>query len=681
MTIDADMNQEASNTKPGASEPEPPLQAQLDGHAEWVRSDGRSGAQADLSRLDLRGLDLRHRALRGANLTLCDLREADLSYADLSGATLEGTDLRGALIRYASLDGVKLLLPSQLAGADLTGAQLDDRIEFSGIDFVNETARQARATFLTTALALLYCLLTIAATNDVDLVVNRSSFSLPIVATKVPVVSFYWFAPLLLCALHVFFHVSVQRLWSVTASLPAIMQDGRRLDHVLFPGVLLGILSANMRRLRFGRPLMSPIDSALAFLILWFATPTIMVLCWWRFLPRQDLAGLLWIIALTTMAVAIGRASYQLMQTALRTFDQKHYAARQPEAGSLQKWCKIVFSRFRPIGAGIFATIFIGLTLAIVHGETFRHLRTSDNEIAPWWRESATSWLPEALTAMGFFPYADLWEGELAQKPDKWVPGLVGDDLAKALSLVRTIDLRDQDLSSVIANRAFLAASDLRNADLRIARLDSAQMQGALLCGSDLYAADLRSVWLQNSGLEAAHLVDAYFDFGNLDRANLSGADASRTSFEHANLHRADMRSASFTNAKFSNADLSGVYASESIFDGADFTEANLSGGVFSGASFRGSDLTNVNLEGAVFSATLYYDSTGQKLVGKSVTDFSGANLSFARNLTMAQVRETCGDSQTRLPEGIELQTCTSAREAPWSGLSETSRSFCSGRR
>ncbi len=99
------MNQEVSDTKRGASEPETTLQAQLDDHAEWVRSDGESGAKADLSRLDLRGLDLRHRALRGANLAHCDLRGADLSYADLSGATLEGTDFRGAVIRYASLEG------------------------------------------------------------------------------------------------------------------------------------------------------------------------------------------------------------------------------------------------------------------------------------------------------------------------------------------------------------------------------------------------------------------------------------------------------------------------------------------------------------------------------------------------------------------------------------------------
>jgi len=79
-------------------------------------------------RLDLRGADLRHRALDRADLRGADLtggrltgasfRDADLRHAVLTAADLRNADLQGAVLRDAALDAV------DGAGASLRGADL-----------------------------------------------------------------------------------------------------------------------------------------------------------------------------------------------------------------------------------------------------------------------------------------------------------------------------------------------------------------------------------------------------------------------------------------------------------------------------------------------------------------------------------------------------------------------------
>ena len=116
----------------------------LHNHQLWIRTDGQSGEQADLSGAVLTGMnliraDLRRANLRGANLRGADLRGADLSGADLSGADLTGADLTGADLTHANLTIANLsrtdltsakldkanLIKTNLRGADLTAASFD----------------------------------------------------------------------------------------------------------------------------------------------------------------------------------------------------------------------------------------------------------------------------------------------------------------------------------------------------------------------------------------------------------------------------------------------------------------------------------------------------------------------------------------------------------------------------
>jgi uncharacterized protein YjbI with pentapeptide repeats len=70
-------------------------------------------SDVDLSGVDLKGADFSYAELSEANLSNANLRGCDLSFANLSQANLQNADLRGALLfstdlRQANLQGAKL---------------------------------------------------------------------------------------------------------------------------------------------------------------------------------------------------------------------------------------------------------------------------------------------------------------------------------------------------------------------------------------------------------------------------------------------------------------------------------------------------------------------------------------------------------------------------------------------
>ena len=138
----------------------------------------------------------------------------------------------------------------------------------------------------------------------------------------------------------------------------------------------------------------------------------------------------------------------------------------------------------------------------------------------------------------------------------------------------------------------------------------------------------------------------------DLFRANLSGQwlvneDLHNADLTYANLSGADLRGANLYSANLSSANLSGAY----LFG------ANLSGAYLLGANLSGADLIDANLSGAYLQVA--HLSGADLLVAKlSRAKLSGANLRDVKNLTQTQLDEACGNSMTKLPEGLTLKTC-----------------------
>ena len=90
----------------------------------------------------------------------------------------------------------------------------------------------------------------------------------------------------------------------------------------------------------------------------------------------------------------------------------------------------------------------------------------------------------------------------------------------------------------------------------------------------------------------------------------------------------------------------------------ADLRGAHLIGAYLIGAYLGFANLSGANLRGAHLSRA---DLRGAALIDADLLDanLGFANLSGAKNLTQTQLDEACGNSNTKLPEGLTLKLCS----------------------
>jgi uncharacterized protein YjbI with pentapeptide repeats len=81
------------------------LRGLLEQHRQWLGSDHKQGASADLSGANLQGADLSEANLQGAILSGANLQKAILLEANLQKAILSGANLQGADLSEANLQG------------------------------------------------------------------------------------------------------------------------------------------------------------------------------------------------------------------------------------------------------------------------------------------------------------------------------------------------------------------------------------------------------------------------------------------------------------------------------------------------------------------------------------------------------------------------------------------------
>lgn len=92
-------------------------------HKKWIDSDGKEGAQADLSSCDLKDANLQDANLQGTNLQGANLQDARFWAANLQGANFSGAILNGANLLDAELQNAGFM-GANLGDAYLEGANL-----------------------------------------------------------------------------------------------------------------------------------------------------------------------------------------------------------------------------------------------------------------------------------------------------------------------------------------------------------------------------------------------------------------------------------------------------------------------------------------------------------------------------------------------------------------------------
>ena len=563
------MNEETKGPEEAPTVEKPPLREEelaqvLKAHLKWVESGGWEGERADLRRgnlqgailykanlqnalliganlqgaqlfrTNLQGADLEGAKLQGAYLNGANLQEANFRSASLEGANLIEADVSGADLTEARLQGAKLarvkglaeatlqnanlegatgLLGTEFARGDVTGAKLPEDIrEFKLLETVAETSKNARKIFFAMLLGCAYSLLTIATTTDARLLTDSPTSPLPIIQTEIPIAWFYLAAPLVLLGLYIYLHFHLRKLWEGLAGLPAIFEDGKRLDQRAYPWLLNGLVRRHFERLRKSRPfLVWPEEWTIIFLA-WWTVPATLFWFWLQYLPRHHWAGTWWLIGLLVASVLIGIMFYR---SAARTLRGAHPAP----FGWKTFWDR---RTFQATGIPLLGVLLWGISFGAIEGigKRFR----GDN---PDWADFASTkeflqtLVPWAFEKVGYSPFADLVEAELSLKPDNWTGIAEGKELDAQIAQVKKARLSGMDLRYASAEGAFLVKADLAYANLQGAHLVGANLQGADLSGAKLQGANLQFAYLKRAELLLANLEGASLVGANLGGVNL----------------------------------------------------------------------------------------------------------------------------------------------------------------
>ena len=174
--------------------------------------------------------------------------------------------------------------------------------------------------------------------------------------------------------------------------------------------------------------------------------------------------------------------------------------------------------------------------------------------------------------------------------------------------------------------------------------LGGSDLTGANLAGADFNYTDFRGTNLTGANLEKATLVRASLAGAAADKANFAKIEAYRTSFAGISAQGASFASAEIQRADFSSANLTGV-----DFEKAELGRANFTKATITGTSFPYANLSRADFQGAIFKGPIDF-----KMAFPFLTRIEGLDLSAATGLQQWQVDLTCGDANTKLPQGLK---------------------------
>ena len=160
-------------------------------------------------------------------------------------------------------------------------------------------------------------------------------------------------------------------------------------------------------------------------------------------------------------------------------------------------------------------------------------------------------------------------------------------------------DLRKADLTGAYLQGASLALTELQEASLNGAQLQGASLRGAQLQGTSLSGAQLQGVWLFGAQLQGASLNGARLEGAWLRDAQLQGASLYGAQLQGASLDGAQLQGASLNDAQLQGASLNDAQLQGASLNGARLQGASLYGAQLQGADFGQSTFVGTNMQGA----------------------------------------------------------------------------------
>ncbi len=476
------------------------------------------------------------------------------------------------------------------------------------VDQLSEISRNSQTTFIALILACVYSYLAIATTTDAALISNSSATPLPIIQVNVPIVWFYYFAPIILAVLYAYFHLYLERFWRCLSRLPLWHPDGRGLDDYIYPWLISSTF------IRGGIPQLSSqrtsarMEAWLSLLLAWWLVPIVLLFYWARYLAAHDWVGTLLHVGLILVTAAFSLRFYFTAKNALLAMSvAPRVNSPEPTAPAqlrLTRRQRII----AVLGLALLTAALAYFSAAAIEGLLEQTCRKSAAD------SQCSFYLPgqRAWQVLGLAPRSEVKEQRFVTKPEHWHK-LMADPpaLASYLEAQRTLFLDRRDLRNMNAESAFLPGSRLQRSTLEYAGLQHAVLTGSRLEDISLRGANLEDADLQYSRIinvqfddvfaPAAHFDHARFEGATADnRTRLSG-DFSGAFFDEAEggylLFRSvgdadtSLRDSSFRETKFAWAEFERIDLSGAKFEDATITNSRFTDSDFSNATIRGARL------------------------------------------------------------------------------------------
>ena len=495
---------------------------------------------------------------------------------------VENLVLQGADLRNTDLSGAQQLLSRQLAGTDLSGAVLPPHLQLDEkLSLVENLSKNARNIFLSTIFACIYSWLTLATTSDMALIGNSVSSALPIINTAIPIVGFYWIAPLLLLGLYFYLHLYLQRLWDVLAELPAVFPDGSSLDKKIYPWLLSGLVRSHLNQLKQQHPRFSRLQVGLSIFLAWWLVPITFLVFWIGYFPRHD---------------GYGTALHTVVLVAAVYAGTRFYVGAKDTLSRRQKllfdWKEAYKNRrcYQQGGMILGISLLLGsLSFSVVHAvPSDAREKIGLSSINP------RVWLPGALQWLGIKVFPELTEAQFSIKPEAWDESGDNDEL---IARVKGARLQGVQLAHVNISGAFLVNADLRGANLAWADLRQVDLRGARLDGANLHGANLQGALVKGISLRGVDLrLVNLNDIPGISHDSTYFEDLREVSFANTNIKSINFSKKNLEDANFQGANLNNV-----SFIRAKLASANFGGATLKNVDFRGANLADANFQGANF--------------------------------------------------------------------------------
>jgi uncharacterized protein YjbI with pentapeptide repeats len=520
---------------------------------------------------------------------------------------------------------------------------------------INDSATRVSTIWVTYLLFGLYLVTAVSNVTQRQLFLDES-LKLPVLNIDLPLIGFFFLAPILFLLLHVY--VLIQFL--LLARTAAVYNDAllasvsiesdrtrirQRLANTLFAQILAGspreregLLGFLLKMLAWCALVIAPALILLAFLVTFLPYHSHLITWTHRILFAADLLAVvtLWSAALDpTKDIKLYRpwslfgilVLFSLVSV-LVTFPSEIHSGWMKCADAGQADSSEQANRCRLRGI-----------MTLLRGPSFDRLELPGEDFVD---DDALRKIEETTKARGQEPFSG--------------------------QRTHTFDYRDLTCGN-------FDGTDLRRSSFDNAKMAGARLNSAALDASSIYSADLRGaslagthleeVMLDRSSLQGANLTNAQLVDSSLERVTLQGARAlngrlSRARFNYAQLQGVNFTAANLQGTEFFNSNLQGSTFARALLATAGFKQSNLQGADFVNASMQGAWFLDVQLQGASFrGARLQGVVFDMERNGLQLTDFSTSFLyrAFSKNCNGAQVVDPNLDAVVGLGASYPLQT------------------------